>query len=297
MTWQDPNATPGSGGSGAPGDDASLDETRSDWAPVSPPAAPPPPTGYDALGQPYPAPATGYAPPGMAWAPPPEVVQPASGLRFAEVGPRLAAWIVDSIICGFIGTVLSAPIYLALLGGIDWETFFNRAALGDPFAFGSQFILASFAGSVVSTVILLVYFVFLWSSGGRATLGMRIMRQQIGNAADGRTLSLGQSFKRWLAMGYWVSLLGAVPLLGSISGLAQFVWWIVLLVTTNSSPTRQGGHDKFADTAIVQAGPAPNAWVVGCGALLVAAVVGTVFAFLLASVFVAQLPDFSEFSR
>ena len=30
-------------------------------------------------------------------------------------------------------------------------------------------------------------------------------------------------------------------------GLLQFVWQLVLLVTTYSSPTKQGLHDKFAE--------------------------------------------------
>ena len=197
---------------------------------------------------------------------------------FAEVGPRFVAWLVDSVILAFLGAILSAPIYLAFARGVDWEAMFRAAQAGNPFAMDSSLLLASVAGSVVSTVLGLVYFVFLWSSGGRATIGMRILRQQIGNAADGATLSMGQAFKRWLAMGYWVSLLGVVPLLGSVVGLAQLVWWIVLLVTTGSSPTRQGYHDKFATTAIVQTGPAANPWVVGCLTLVVGLVLSSILA-------------------
>ena len=311
MTWQDPNAAPGSGGSGPPDDDASLDETRTDWAPTVPPAPeqpadapmeppaaqppagqpspwspppgqgyPPTTTSYDALGQPYQSPAPGYAPPGMAWAPPQDALVAQSGMRFAEVGPRFVAWLVDTMLIGTLSVVLSAPVYIALLGNYDWDAFLRSASAGNTFMLDSQFLLASFAGSVISTVLYAVYFVFLWSSGGRATLGMRIFKQQIGNAADGATLSMGQAFKRWLAMGYWVSLLSIVPLLGSVASLASFVWWIILLVTTGSSPTRQGLHDKFANTAIVQTAPGPNAWVVGCLALVVAFVGVTVLSFL-----------------
>jgi uncharacterized RDD family membrane protein YckC len=214
----------------------------------------------------------------MAWAPPPDVVQSQSGMRFADVGPRFVAWLVDVLIIGILGSILSAPVYIAMLGDIDWESMFTAAQAGNPFVMDGSLVAASFAASVISTVLYAVYFVFLWSSGSRATLGMRIFRQQIGNAADGATLTLAQAFKRWLAMGYWVSLLGAIPLLGSITGLAQLVWWIVLLVTTGSSPTRQGSHDKFANTAIVQTGPAANPWVVGCLALLVATALVTVLA-------------------
>jgi uncharacterized RDD family membrane protein YckC len=310
MTWQDPNAAPGSGGTGRPDDDASLDETRTDWAPVTPPPTPeapaeppagqppagqpspwaPPPgqgyppttTSYDALGQPYTSPTPGYAPPGMTWAPPPELVQTASGMRFADVGPRFAAWIVDWIVLGVLTGLASVPIFFAVLGDYDWDAFVRSAAAGgSAFMLDSQFLTFLFAYSVVSTVLQAAYFIFLWSSGGRATLGMRLLKLQVGNAADGATLSIAQAFKRWLAMGYWLTLLGGVPLVGSVSGLVQFVWWIVLLVTTNSSPTRQGSHDRFAGTAVVQTGPAANPWVVGCGAVLIAFLASMVLSFLL----------------
>ena len=304
MTWQDPNAEPGSGGSGPPGDDATLDETRTDWAPVAPaaPAAPteppagqppspwapppgqgyPPPTttSYDALGQPYPSPAPGYTPPGMTWAPPPDSYQAQAGMRFADVGPRFAAWLVDTILLSFATGLVSAPVFLVLLGDYDWGELFRQASQGNAMVFDGQLLVAAFATTVITTVINAVYFVFLWSSGGRATLGMRLLKLQIGNAADGATLSLAQSFKRWLAFGSWLSLLGVVPLAGSAAQLGQFVWSLVLLVTTSSSPTRQGLHDRFAKSAIVQTGPAANPWVVGCGALVVAMVAGSVFGFL-----------------
>jgi len=38
-----------------------------------------------------------------------------------------------------------------------------------------------------------------------------------------------------------------------VLGLAAFVWVIFLLYTTWKSPTKQGWHDVFAQTAIVKA--------------------------------------------
>jgi hypothetical protein len=35
-------------------------------------------------------------------------------------------------------------------------------------------------------------------------------------------------------------------------GLAQLVWAIVLLISTTTSPTKQGLHDRFANSAVVR---------------------------------------------
>jgi uncharacterized RDD family membrane protein YckC len=233
----------------------------------------------------------------MTWAPPPDVLQPQAGLRFAEVGPRFVAWLVDSILVGLVAGVISIPIFLAMTSGYDWGRLFEMASTGRPFTFDGELLAASLVTSLVSAAISGVYFVFLWSSGGRATLGMRLLKLQIGNADDGQTLSLGQAFKRWFAMGSWAGILSAVPLLGSAVGLAQFVWYIVLLVTTGSSPTRQGLHDRFARTAIVQTGPAGNAWVIGCLVLVVAIALIFVVSIVALILLGSQVSDIIEQTR
>jgi uncharacterized RDD family membrane protein YckC len=206
----------------------------------------------------------------MSWAPP--EAQPQGGLRFAEVGPRFVAWLVDVILLGFVTGIVTIPLYAVVLGGFDWREFFRAAQLGErpDLMLDGRLLAVTFAASLVTAVLDAVYFVFLWSSGGRATLGMRLLKLQVGNAADGRTLGMPQAFRRWLAMGSWLGVLGVVPVVGGFIGLAQLAWYVVLLVTTGSSPTRQGLHDRFAGTAIVQTAPGGNAWVIGCLAIAVA---------------------------
>ncbi|OGO57736.1 MAG: hypothetical protein A2V85_18445 [Chloroflexi bacterium RBG_16_72_14] len=96
-----------------------------------------------------------------------------------------------------------------------------------------------------------LYFVGLWTSSSRATLGMRLMKLQIGNAFDGRTLTMTQAVTRWLALGLPFQATGFVPQLAAIAGLAG-LWTLVLLISTAVSPTRQGVHDRIANSAIVQ---------------------------------------------
>lgn len=307
MTWQDPGGNPGAGG-GSGRDDPSLDQTRTNWEPPAPdvasptgPATPPTPPGPPAV--PPSAPGTwgteglgttpphgggyppGAPPPGMAWAPPDPgfAATNAAGLRFADVGPRFVAWLVDVLLLAIVNGLIGAVLWALLSPDIDWEAFLRqRSTAFTPVAVG-DLVLYGLVTTVIGAAIDFVYFAFLWSSEARATLGMRLMRLQIGNAADGRTLEMPQAARRWLAMGSWLSLGGLLPVLGGLVGLAQLGWYIVLLVTTGSSPTRQGIHDRFAETAVVQRGEAPNAVLIGC------LVVAAFFAVLTVVAFVALI--------
>ena len=42
-------------------------------------------------------------------------------------------------------------------------------------------------------------------------------------------------------------------IVGAVSGLVQLLWYLILLGTTVSSPTKQGIHDKQAHTMVVKA--------------------------------------------
>ena len=111
--------------------------------------------------------------------------------------------------------------------------------------------MATLISAVVYIGLEFLYFVGLWTSGDRATLGMRVMKLQIGNAFDGRTLTMSQAVTRWFALGLPFQAAGFVPQLAAIAGLAG-LWTLVLLISTAVSPTRQGIHDRIANSAIVQ---------------------------------------------
>ena len=85
---------------------------------------------------------------------------------------------------------------------------------------------------------------------------MRVLGLQIGTAGTGATITTDQAVRRWLALGAIFSILqtlNQLPFLGFLIGLAAFGWVIFLLLTTWRSPTKQGWHDVFANTAIVKA--------------------------------------------
>jgi uncharacterized RDD family membrane protein YckC len=260
----------------------SADQPTIAWTPPSdgaaaPPAATPPPAAAEAPPPATPAPDTAppAAPPAgplisaspaptVAWgAPPPPRTEVAPGLVFAGTAPRLVAFIFDSfligIISGFIASGLGlrgpAPATLPN-GGIDYW-----AAFSSPQA---TILTAAFGG---------LYFVLSWSGGRRATIGQRIFGIQVGNAFDGAPLTLEQAIRRWLGLGEFLGLFVFAPALAAFSGTIQFVWWIVLLYTTATSSTKQGLHDKFSNTALVQPSTASNGFAKACLVILVIGII------------------------
>lgn len=92
------------------------------------------------------------------------------------------------------------------------------------------------------------YFVGSWTSEVRATLGMRVLKLQVGNAFDGQRLTLSQAVRRWIGLGVPFLALSVLSGIGTLVG----AWSLALFVTTAISPTSQGLHDRFASSAVVQ---------------------------------------------
>jgi uncharacterized RDD family membrane protein YckC len=109
--------------------------------------------------------------------------------------------------------------------------------------------------AVIGAALNLAYFIYTWTSM-RGTVGMKVLGMQIGNAGDGKTLTMDQGIRRWLAIaapGLVAQILFPIPAIGPLLVLLAFGWFIYLLWTTYSSPTKQGFHDKFANTMVVKA--------------------------------------------
>jgi uncharacterized RDD family membrane protein YckC len=190
-----------------------------------------------------------------AWAAPVQgggryAVPGAPGLVYAGAIPRAAAFIVDTFLVGVVAIFASIP-------------FASRAV--DP----AQVDVASGAGTVITALLEAAYFILFWASSGRATLGMRLFSLQIGRAADGARLEPAQAVVRWLALGSWLVLLGLLsPDLAVIGAILQLVWVLALLVSTVSSPTRQGLHDRVAGSAIVRPAGAGDGLAITCLAVV-----------------------------
>jgi uncharacterized RDD family membrane protein YckC len=231
-------------------------------APVGWSAPTPSPTGPVGWVDPAATPAAG-APPTtgatVGWAPPTPAREVAPGLAFADTLSRFIAYIVDLIVLGIVGWIIAAVLGLG--------TAYSSSG-GGRYDYGYYVNGAAFTVPVV--ILSLVYFVFFWSGGRRATIGQRIFGIQVGNAFDGHALSLEQAVRRWAGLGLFLSLFDLVlPPNQTWFGLVQLGWILVLLVSTVMSPTKQGLHDKFANTALVRPSGAGSRGLAAACAIIV----------------------------
>jgi uncharacterized RDD family membrane protein YckC len=203
--------------------------------------------------QPTPPPAASppAAPPPSGWAPPPTaapVVGPA-GLVYGDVPNRSIAYIIDIIILAIVNVIIGAV--LSAIGLNPWTVDLNATTIGGLVTYNP---LVGLLLAVIYTAISAGYFIYLWTTM-RATLGQRVLGLQVGNAANGATITSEQGIKRWIALGAPFGIaqaLNPLPGLGILIGLAAFAWFIALLYTTAVSPTKQGLHDKFAETIVAK---------------------------------------------
>lgn len=195
--------------------------------PMSAPGAPPP--------APAPAPMGGWQ------APPPAAMPGIPGFVYADVPNRFIALIIDGIVMLLVLLVIG--MILAAVG-------FKAGVLTTGTDIVSGVIYA-----VISLVIGAGYFIYTWTSM-RASVGMKVLGMQVGNAFDGKTLKMDQATKRYLALWGPSTLSGALNGLsgiGTLISLVVLVYLVYLLYTTAKSPTKQGFHDIYANTVVVKA--------------------------------------------
>jgi RDD family len=118
-----------------------------------------------------------------------------------------------------------------------------------------------------------------------------LFKIQVGNAFDGKPLTTEQAIRRWLGLGQFLSAfafsIAAVGLIGALS----LVWSLVLLLTTISSSTKQGAHDRFANSAVVRQADAGNGLVYTCLIVVFALPVLVILALLFVLIAGGQISD------
>jgi uncharacterized RDD family membrane protein YckC len=172
-----------------------------------------------------------------------------AGWYYADVPNRIIAFLVDGIVLGVIDLLVALVI-----GGL-----FGGVLVTNSTTNGQGQDLNYLAWIVVIALNLLInagYFVLLWSRR-RATVGMQVLGLQIGDEADGRSITPNQALIRVVIIGIPLVLLRssiyAFLGLGLLMPIVGAVWLIALLVTIAQSPTKQGFHDRTAHTIMVKA--------------------------------------------
>jgi uncharacterized RDD family membrane protein YckC len=173
-----------------------------------------------------------------------------AGLYYGDVPNRAIAYIIDVIILGVVNLVVGA--ILAAIGLNAFTVDVNATSIAGLLSYNP---IVGLLQAVIFAAISGGYFIYTWTTM-RGSPGQKILGMQVGNAADGATLTTEQAVRRWLALGAPFGIaqaLNPVPGLGILIGLAAFIWFIALLITTAQSPTKQGLHDQFANTVVVKA--------------------------------------------
>ncbi len=182
--------------------------TTGDYPPPDPNFPPPPPGGY-------PPPPPGYGPP--TGYPVPQYGQPGGnpppppgGGQPGGRGVRFAARVIDGILVGIVSILLAFFI--------DMQS--NIMVTG-----------------LFSGLLMFIYFVALEVSQG-ASLGKKILGLSVRGAGGAPRPDFKQS-----AIRNSFTLLPIIPFVG---GLLAFIAYVVIAVTINGSPTKQGKHDELA---------------------------------------------------
>ena len=166
------------------------------------------------------------------------------GVALADTPNRIIAAVIDFIILGVIGFIVST---------------LTTSMLGDDFFGGlliTTFKVPSLISSVLAVALMLVvsgaYFIGMWTQMGGATVGMKALKLSVRDSMSGGAITQQQAINRWLLLGAPVALTWFQVFLGFILGIVVLVYYIYLLVTVAQSATRQGLHDTYAKTVVAK---------------------------------------------
>jgi uncharacterized RDD family membrane protein YckC len=171
---------------------------------------------------------TDPATPIVPWSAPVEPTGPAPGVEFAPHGPRLLAYLIDSLIL-FLAFVLISIVgagLVALAGGFDEAALASRSPSGLVILIG----LAWFAAIMVVSI---GYFPFFWRGRGQ-TPGMRPFHLVVVRDKDGQSFGWGTA---------WLRLLG-LYVASSVFYLG-FVWILI-------DKRHRGWQDLIAGTLVIK---------------------------------------------
>lgn len=184
------------------------------------------------------------------WGNAPDPTPGKAGFAYADVPNRIFALIIDVIVLAIIGAVVGG-----VLGAIIGPVYDVKVDLSNVQVSVSTNYFALIVNLLVTMAVSAAYWIYCWTRL-RASLGQKALGMQVGNFPDGKTLTQDQAMRRWVALGGVfpiAQVVNQLPALGSLISLAILVYTIYLLYSTAKSPTKQGFHDKFANSVVVKA--------------------------------------------
>lgn len=168
---------------------------------------------------------------------------------YASVSSRLLAFLVDAVL-------LTALLYIGSLA----LSAFRGPVVGFqpmPETGGSRVSVdqgRALADAVVNAALSALYFIAAWAAAS-ATPGQRLLGIGV-RRVDGRSLTIGQAFIRWVVLMGPISLgaviISARPGMRAPLDVASLVWYLLILVTAARSSTRQGLHDRLSGSIVTR---------------------------------------------
>jgi len=236
-----------------PGQPAAPPPPPEPAAPAPQPAAPPPPPpaqGWQSTPQPPGAPPPAGGQPGMpAWSAnitARNTISGPGGVALADAPSRFIALFIDFLVLGIVGWIVNT-ITTSILGD-NWAGIFG-------IAYKTQSLLGAIVTVAVMIALTGIYFVYTWSRMNGQTLGSRVMKVSVRDAATGGAVTQSQAITRWLFLGLpWAINFLYGWAIGFLVSLLILVYYIYLVISIAQDPMRQGLHDKQAKTVVAKLG-------------------------------------------
>jgi hypothetical protein len=159
----------------------------------------------------------------------------------------LGAWIIDTVVVIAL-IFIGASVVAAVFG--PTVRFPSAATAVSASTVDADRVLLN---ALVSTSLSAMYFVVPWVVFG-ASFGQLLAGMQICDETSGQTLPPGRAIARWILLlppfGTIAALTAGMPGLGMLMWGSAPLWYLVLLITTSRSATKQGLHDRIARSVV-----------------------------------------------
>jgi uncharacterized RDD family membrane protein YckC len=167
------------------------------------------------------------------------------GVALADTPDRIIAYVIDAIIIGVVGWLIGT-ILVGILG--------DNYGVPGFIAYRGHNLVSALATAALTAVVSAAYFIGMWTRMGGATVGMKVMKLTVRDAASGAVVGQSQAITRWLYLGLPAALstIYVWGLIGWLVSLAVLGYFVYLLMTTAQSATRQGFHDVQAKTVVAK---------------------------------------------
>ncbi len=227
-------------------------------------------------------------------------VQLPPGVAVAGMGRRVAAWLLDGLLVGFLAFI---PVVMAFATGaitfnqqaidqIDWQAYRPFANVTAPlFQVNTGLLIVAAA---VFIALNAAYYAGSWVGFG-GTPCQRGLKLRVADVASGNNLSVVRAFLRWAVLqglsivisaafvvvflgklatipanewmggGYYLGstsadLYGGLSIWSTLLSGLSGLWIIILIVSAGTNPARRGLHDRLSGSIVVGPSQAVPNW-------------------------------------